>query len=399
MSATIAQSAHPDADAAAWRRRLHDSPQRWQHGLELRRALLAGYHYPDCDPAFRASTRHMPDDVWFAHYRDLALFHPADLSDLRARAERLLAEVADAAAVHGLLSHIATQQKDYAAAAAHLALSDAPDRASRGAALAVYRHMAEWTGRVPKDGPSYAIAMINLDRNPERLAELRRGFSRSAPAVYRIPGVLGSALPDAEVRRLGGDPGMRGTLGCFLSHVAAWKWMLAEGLSHCLVVEDDVMALLDLPAGLGALNLPPRFDVCFVNDRLQPELARTTGFEAVPLARALQDFAPDANAPGADGYLITAAGARRLLTWVGMDGCADDVDWRLLAYSLSDQDCAALPRPSVLRERLDGLRRAVPRPDRLDSWVLFPALVRTVGLTSDRCDENRRGEADSAGQD
>ncbi len=397
MSATTTQSAHPDTDAAHWRRRLRDAPEQWRHGLELRRALLAGYHYPDCDPAFRASTRHMPDDVWFAHYRDLALFHPADLAALRARAERLLAEGADVAALHGLLSHIATQQKDYAAAMAHLALSDAPDRASRGAALGVYWHMAEWIGRAPKDGPSYAVAVINLDRNPGRLAEMHRGFSRSVPLLHRIPGVLGSALPDSEVQRLGGNPEMRGTLGCFLSHVAAWTWMLAQGLSHCLVVEDDVTVLLDLPAGLGALNLPAEFDLCFVNDRLQPALARTTGFEAVPLARALQDFAPDANAPGADGYLITAAGARRLLAWVGADGCADDVDWRLLAYGLSDQACAALPRPSLLWDRLDALRREVPRPDRLDAWVLFPALVRTVGLTSDRCDENRRGESVPAG--
>lgn len=387
------QTAHAEPDAAVWRRHLRDTPAHWQHGLELRRALLAGYHYPDCDAAFRASTRHMPDDVWFAHYRDLALFHPADLAELRARAERLLAGTADAAAVHGLLSHIAAQQKDYAGAAAHLSLSDAPDRESRGAALAVYRHMAEWISRAPESGPSYAVAVINLDRNPGRMTDLRHSFSRSAPALHRIPGVLGSALPDAEVRRLGGDPGMRGTLGCFLSHVAAWRWMLAQGLSHCLVVEDDVMALLDLPAGLGVLDLPAEFDICFVNDRLQPASARGTGFEAVPLDRALEDFAPQANAPGADGYLITASGARRLLAWVAADGCAGDVDWRLLAYSLSEQACAALPRPSVLWDRLDGLRREVPRADRLDAWVLFPALIRTVGLTSDRCDENRRGES------
>ena len=384
--------AENDAEAAQWRRRLRDDPEQWRHGLELRRALLAGYHYPDCDAAFRASTRHMPDDAWFAHYRDLALFHPADLAALRARGERLLAEGGEAAAVHGLLSRVAEQQKDYAAAAAHLALSDAPDRATRGAALAVYRRMAEWIGRAPGGGPGYAIAVINLDRNPERMVDLRRSFARSAPDLHRIPGVLGSALPDEEVRRLGGDLAMRGTLGCFLSHVAAWRWMLAQGLSHCLVVEDDVMALLDLPAGLGAFGLPAAFDICFVNDRLQPALAGTAGFEAVPLGRALRDFAPDANAPGADGYLVTESGARRLLDWVGADGCGDDVDWRLLAYSVSERDRAALPRPSVLRDRLDELRRNVPREDRLDAWVLFPALIRTVGLTSDRCDENRRGE-------
>ncbi len=389
--ADTSQADH-DAEAAAWRRRLRDEPERWEHGLGLRRALLAGYHYPDCDAAFRASTRRMPDDVWLAHYRDLALFHPADLADLRARAERLLAGGAGDAAVHGLLGRVAEQQRDYVAAAAHLALSDAPDRAGRGAALAVYRRAAERVGRAHGGGPSYAVAVINLDRNPERMVELRRSFAGSAPALHRIPGVLGSALPDGEVRRLGGDPGMRGTLGCFLSHVAAWRWMLAQGLSHCLVVEDDVMALLDLPAGLGAFGLPAEFDLCFVNDRLQPALAGTDGFEAVPLARALRDFAPEANAPGADGYLVTEKGARRLLAWAGADGCGGDVDWRLLAWSLSERECAALPRPSVLWERMDGLRRAVPRAERLDAWVLFPALVRTVGLTSDRCDENRLGE-------
>ncbi|MGI4978473.1 MAG: glycosyltransferase family 25 protein [Janthinobacterium lividum] len=386
----MATQAENDAEAAAWRRRLRDEPGRWEHGVALRQALLAGYHYPDCDAAFRASTRHMPDDVWLAHYRGLALFHPADLGALRARAERMLAEGGEAAVLHGLLGHVATQQRDYAAAAAHLALSDAPDRAARGAVLAAYRDAAGRLGAA--GGPGYAVAVINLDRNPERMVELRRAFAGSAPAVHRIAGVLGSALPDEEVRRLGGDSGMRGTLGCFLSHVAAWRWVLDEGVSHCLVVEDDVMPMLDLPAGLGGLGLPAAFDVCFVNDRMQPAPSGAGGFAAVPLAQALRDFAPDANAPGADGYLVTAAGARRLLAWVGADGCGGDVDWRLLAYGLSARDCAGLPGPSVLRERMDEMQPGVPRAERLDAWVLCPALIRTVGLTSDRCDENRVGE-------
>ncbi|MGI3776831.1 MAG: hypothetical protein ACRYGC_06000, partial [Janthinobacterium lividum] len=144
----MATQAENDAEAAAWRVRLRDEPGAWRHGVALRRALLAGYHYPDCDAAFRASTRHMPDDVWLAHYRGLALFHPADLGALRVRAERMLAGGDEAAVLHGLLSHVATQQRDYAAAAAHLALSDAPDRTARGAALAAYRDAAQWVGGV-----------------------------------------------------------------------------------------------------------------------------------------------------------------------------------------------------------------------------------------------------------
>ena len=57
-------------------------------------------------------------------------------------------------------------------------------------------------------------------------------------------------------------------------------------------------------------------------------------WQAVPLAEAFATFPPEDNAPGADGYLLSAAGARKLLAWVEQDGFAHDVDWRLLTYGL-----------------------------------------------------------------
>ena len=57
-------------------------------------------------------------------------------------------------------------------------------------------------------------------------------------------------------------------------------------------------------------------------------------------------FPADDNAPGGDGYILSRAGARKLLDWVAEDGFGEDVDWRLLAYGLSPAAIAGLPRTS-----------------------------------------------------
>ena len=198
-------------------------------------------------------------------------------------------------------------------------------------------------------------------------------------------------MPAAAVQRLGGDPHMRGTLGCFLSHAGAWEAMLNRGDDHCLIVEDDVIPLLDLPADLDRLGLPDGFDIVFVNDRIAPRLdpAETTGFTTRTLQAAMHAFPAEDNAPGGDGYILSRKGAQKLLTWVGEDGFGEDVDWRLIAYGLSPAAIAAVPRPSHAGPWLDKVSRLVGRPERLDAHVLHPPLIRTVGVSSDREDENR----------
>ena len=59
------------------------------------------------------------------------------------------------------------------------------------------------------------------------------------------------------MQRLTGDAAApRGTLGCFLSHAAAWEALLDGDAPHALIIEDDVIPLLDLPPSLDALPLP-----------------------------------------------------------------------------------------------------------------------------------------------
>ena len=328
---------------------------------------------------------------------------PVGREDREQREEAVAARRPDDPAVHTLLGDVARQRRDWITAerAFEAALALDPNRAELAdklRAVRLRRRVARTLAAKPATGEEYAVALVNLDRNAERLAEMERQLRGLPVPLHRVPAVEGSRLSYAAVRRLVGDAadltGSRGTLGCFLSHAAAWEAMLERGLGHCLVIEDDVVPLIALPARLGPLGLPPGYDVCFANDRLEPrpgpaEVERTDDVGAVALAEAMLSFPPEDNAPGCDGYFVSAAGARKLLGWVAEDGFGGDVDWRLLAYGLTPAEVAALPAHSHARAVLEPMARRVGRPDRLRAHVLHPALIRTVPISSDREDENR----------
>lgn len=392
----------PARAAEAWRALLRRFPEDWQAALDLKRDMAASGRYAESDALFRRAARHLPDEEWLAHYGALYAFHQPDLEALDARARDILARRPGDPAVHGVLGDIARQRRDFAAAEAHYtrACALAPGRAEYAAGsrdARRYLRLSRWLADRPAEGDEYAVAYVNLDRNAERRAELERQFRHAPVPVSRVPGVEGGRLPLAAVGRLTGadaQAGPRGTLGCFLGHAAAWEEVLRRGLAHCLIVEDDVIPLLPLPPRLGPLGLPEGWELCFVNDRMAPPPdgeGGDEGFRTVPLAQAVRGFAPDHNAPGADGYLVSAAGARKLLDWVARDGFAGDVDWRLLAYGLTPDDVAALPREGHAWGVLDAMARRVGRPERLRAHVLCPALIRTVPVGSDREDDNRVG--------
>lgn len=387
----------------AWRAALAQQPDDWTLAFELKHDLKAAYHYPDSDPQFRRAARHLPDAEWLAHYAALYAYHMDDLDTLGQRAADLLCRWPDEAALHALGADVARQRRDWPkaaegfAAAARLDPSNAEYAAKRDAAL-IYQRVGAWFAEQPQRGDGYGIAFVNLDRNTERRAWIERLFGDGPAPLFRIPGVEGSRLPRPAVQRLlgaPGDPALHGTLGCFLSHAAAWESMALQGLRHLLVIEDDVIPLVDLPARLGPLGLPPGYDICFVNDRLEPrlDLATIHAPSLHHLADAMRGFAPEDNAPGCDGYILSAQGAAKLLAWVAQDGFTGDVDWRLLAYGMDPAAIAALPRHAHSWDMLDRLRHRVPRLDRLEAYVLHPALIRTVGVSSDREDDDRARKA------
>lgn len=375
-----------DDAVSAWRALLRRCPADWQAALAFKRDLLALGRYAESDPVFQQARRHFPDDIWAEHMASLYAFPQAELPASTARAAALAA-ASDDPGLHRLLGNMRLQARDYAAAAAAFDRDPASCAAARAARR--YERLARMVAHAPASGITPAIVIINLDRNPDRLADIDFQFQSCQPPRFRVPGVEGSRLPASAIVQLGADPAMRGTLGCFLSHAAAWEAMLARGLPHCLIIEDDVIPLLPLPAHWGVFGIPRGFDICFVNDRLAPRAGRD-GFEAVPLRDALHAFPPEDNAPGADGYLLSAAGARALLDWVAQDGFGGDVDWRLLAYGMTAAACDGL-HDGHARDTLVRAQSTISRGNRLAAFVLTPPLIRTVPIASDREDGNRAG--------
>lgn len=133
-----------------------------------------------------------------------------------------------------------------------------------------------------------------------------------------------------------------GAFACYLSHAAAWRRLLASGNDMALICEDDV-AFAQSPAPLIAeaerLN---GFDVIFANERTAEwrnaamDDGNLTAMADVLSGLAVKGLTPGdgiAKAPGGDCYLVSRAGAAKLLDYLAKDRVIAGVDWMMLRRS------------------------------------------------------------------
>lgn len=113
--------------------------------------------------------------------------------------------------------------------------------------------------------------VINLDKDQERLQRITQQLAPTGLAWTRISAVYGRDLPPDERARLldtatyrrkhGMEPAL-GELGCYLSHIAVMRALLASPHAAALVLEDDVLLTLALrPVLQGLLANPGRWDM------------------------------------------------------------------------------------------------------------------------------------------
>jgi tetratricopeptide (TPR) repeat protein len=349
------------------------------------------------DDLFRRSLTRFGEHHWYGYHWALQLFRRGEFDRCMMVALLLAERFPHIAGSFWLLAQLATRLADPVAAARHCEAwlrLEPQARAARdalGRARLYVRAMAGWSHPpllpgAPDAASDYEIAYINLDRSVERRRRIEFLLRDCPVPVNRIPAVDGSRLPMASALHLtGGKEGFvqRGTLACALSHVAAWEWMVARGLPHCLILEDDASPMVRMPWRIADLALPEGYEICFVNEAQEPRLADTErdtadAFRAYGLAEAWQSLPLDNTAPRATGYFLSLAGARGLLArcardGVGRGGRAADIDWQLVAYSIASP--ADLPAGGVAAAVVRGFRTWLS-PDRpLASYALYPCLV------------------------
>ena len=246
--------------------------------------------------------------------------------------------------------------------------------------------------QAPDAAPDYAVFAINLDELAERFATLRRQFPHETPALLRVPGVKGRYLPDVATARLA-DPlaaKQKGTLGCFLAHVAAWERFRASAFSHGLFVEDDARVAFDLPPTLAALDLPPGFDLCFANHGMEPPAPPAPGgsLHIAPVAATLATKPSEWDKPGGYGYFLSRSGVNKLLDRVARDGFLGDLDWRLLAYSIGKADYERLSPGSFASNALRRQHSFIAVDAPLAAYSVYPALLVPGRVGSTRMADN-----------
>lgn len=122
--------------------------------------------------------------------------------------------------------------------------------------------------------PGLLVTLINLDRSEHRRAQMERRLADIGLAYTRLLAVDGKArwaelLPSVDVdafqRNVGRDV-MQGEIGCYHSHLQAWRALIDSDHHTLLALEDDVVFGDDfLPALQQALAHRNRWDMLNFN--------------------------------------------------------------------------------------------------------------------------------------
>ena len=172
------------------------------------------------------------------------------------------------------------------------------------------------------NGARLPAVAINLAHRTDRWdAVSQRAAAVGLTKLIKAPAVDGRKLPDADIAAVLGAPAdgldasplshlslTRPAVGCFLSHLAIWRWVIERNLPRVLILEDDANPAPGFdPARFRNLvaSLPEQAGLVFFGCMIMGGLADRAG--GADLAR-LYYF------NGTFAYAITPEACRRLLT-------------------------------------------------------------------------------------
>ena len=184
------------------------------------------------------------------------------------------------------------------------------------------------------------VFIVSLARAVERRAKMRAqldGLGIRAEFTDAVDGVTldlsqyRDRLNTDYWRVLRGRELSRGEIGCYLSHYRVWQTVADSGEQCALVLEDDAIlydGFCDVVRGLQ--ESPWVWDVVMLSGRKRRPIDKDLG-EIADTGRRLVRYR--VRVGGAVAYLITAAGAQKLLQYC-REICAP-VDWRYAEWWLN----------------------------------------------------------------
>lgn len=244
------------------------------------------------------------------------------------------------------------------------------------------------------------VYIINLDEDVGPLQRLEAALRPyQSIRCERVPAMPGNRLPDVVARLLTRNEWSthnKGTLGVFCSHVSCWQRIVDSDEDFGIVLEDDVELLnIDL---FSQIQIPNNAEIIFCNDRSN-YLADSEGnntpklFDFVPIDPVLNYVAKHRRAIGGDGYILTKSGARKLISFIELDGMFTHVDLRILAYCLESEGVDGL----IVDDQSNivaGLRKKYPLAHKLAGFVANPSLTfHPIPKYSRRIEHDKLGKS------
>jgi glycosyl transferase family 25 len=156
--------------------------------------------------------------------------------------------------------------------------------------------------------------LINLDRNPERLAFMRGQLERLGIPFERFPAVYGKELaPEARARGFSRVRSFIASkkrlsdaeIGVAMSHVGCYRRMVEAEEPYALVLEDDV----SLGAGFAATL--SRVEAFLSPGR--PQLVLLSGYGVEGAESMPEEIRAEKSAWCADAYVVTLSAAKLVL--------------------------------------------------------------------------------------
>jgi GR25 family glycosyltransferase involved in LPS biosynthesis len=177
-----------------------------------------------------------------------------------------------------------------------------------------------------------------------------------------------------------------------MSHLWIWERVAHLQDAYALIIEDDVA--LDRPERLIEEELPRDFDLVFCGDQTalrKPSDAPNEALGCMPAMQALSVIEQDNMCVGAYGYLLSPAGAQRLLALFTTHLYFGHVDVRMMAYCCDLDEVNRLEYLGGVAQDLRAIRRLIGGGQRLAGYATKSPLALHCGMESRRAREDVYG--------